>query len=63
MTAWQALLAFWLSLPPAVPYESRIEWSGSVVRTATFHLGVRPASDSPSDVAATIQISWTKLSL
>ena len=64
MTAWAALAWLWWSLPPAVPYDPPApRWSGSVVRTADFHLGARYASDSPGDGAVTLQVTATALSL
>lgn len=61
MSAWQALLAFWLALPPALPYSPPLpSWSGSIVRTADWHLGARPASDG-SGAALTLQLSTTRM--
>ena len=65
MSAWEALLAFWLSLPPAEPYAPPVlpEWSGSVVRAADWHLGVRGHSDAVGDAAVTVQVTARALSL
>jgi len=56
---------FW-NLPIAVPYEPPLPvWltSHSIVRTATFHLGVWGASDAPNDAAVTIRITAAAISL
>jgi len=60
-----ALWLFW-HLPPATPYEPPLPvWltSHSIVRTATFHLGVWGASDAPNDAAVTIRITAAAISL
>jgi hypothetical protein len=63
VTAWEALLTFWLSLPAAAPYSPPLPaWSGSLVRTDVWHLGIRPSSDDVGDWAATIQLTGRPLS-
>lgn len=57
MSAWQALLAFWLSLPPAGPYDPPPPtWDGRILRDPV-HLGARFHSDGPGDGAITVQVS------
>ena len=64
MTAWEALLAFWLTLPPAVPYSPPLpHWSGRVIETQDWHLGIRPSSDDVGSAAISVQCTAAALSL
>lgn len=66
MTPWEALLYFWLSLPPALPYDAplpRYLQTGSILRTDALHVGVRPHSDSPDGAAMTVQITALAITL
>jgi len=63
VTAWEALLAFWLALPEAKPYDPPLPaFSGSIVRTADVHLGIRASTDG-SGAAVTIQLTAVAISL
>ncbi len=63
MSAWEALLALWLALPEAKPYDPPLPaFSGSIVRTADTHLGVRASTDG-SGAAISLQLTATVISL
>lgn len=59
--AWCLLGGFWWSLPPARPRELEEDGSwlttGRLIDEPDLHLGVRPHSDDPADVAITVQVT------
>ena len=63
MSTWAALALFWWHFPAAVPYSAPLPaFSGSIFRTTSTHLGLRPASDG-SGAALTLQLTAAILSL
>jgi hypothetical protein len=62
VTAWDALLAFWLALPPAAPYAPPPPaWlttdARRLVTRPAWHLGIAGHTDG-TGAAVTVQVSW-----
>ena len=65
MSAWEAMLAFWLSLPAATPYDPPLPAVLTVnprrIHTSPrWHVGIAGHTDG-SGGAVTVQVSTTEL--